>query len=189
MTPTRLVSVNVGKPRQVTWKGRTVTTGIFKEPVAGPVTLRQHNLEGDAQADLSVHGGLFKAVYLYASEHYAAWHRELPDSELPQGIFGENFTTEGILEEDMHIGDRLRIGTAIVRVSQPRMPCYKLGLQFGCYDMVKRFLESRRTRSVRRGGAGGRRGSGREFRPSQPGRSWGDDRRFPASLRLRKGRF
>ena len=145
MTPTRLVSVNVGKPRQVTWKGRTVTTGIFKEPVAGPVSLRQHNLEGDAQADLSVHGGLFKAVYLYASEHYAAWHRELPDSELPWGIFGENFTTEGILEEDMHIGDRLRIGTAIVRVSQPRMPCYKLGLRFGRDDMVKRFLESRRT--------------------------------------------
>jgi MOSC domain-containing protein YiiM len=145
MTPMRLVSVNVGKPRQVTWKGRTVTTGIFKEPVAGTVSLREHNLEGDAQADLSVHGGPFKAVYLYAAEHYSAWRRELPDSELPWGIFGENFTTEGILEESTHIGDRLGIGTAIVRVSQPRMPCYKLGLRFGRDDMIKRFLQSRRT--------------------------------------------
>jgi MOSC domain-containing protein YiiM len=145
MTPMRLVSVNVGRPRQVTWKSRTVTTGIFKEPVAGPVSLRQHNLEGDGQADLSVHGGPFKAVYLYAAEHYAAWRRELPDSELPWGIFGENFTTEGILEETMQIGDRLSIGTAIVRVTEPRMPCYKLGLRFGRDDMIKRFLESRRT--------------------------------------------
>ena len=141
----RLISVNVGKPRQVAWNGKTVTTGIFKEPVTGRVSLRQHNLEGDGQADLSVHGGPFKAVYLYPAEHYAAWRQELPDMELPWGMFGENFTTAGILEEKMHIGDRLSIGTAIVRVSEPRMPCYKLGIRFGRDDMIKRFLASRRT--------------------------------------------
>ena len=141
----RLLSVNVGQPRQVVWKGRTVTTGIFKEPVAGRVPLRQHNLDGDAQADLSVHGGPSKAVYLYPAEHYAAWRQELPDMALPWGMFGENFTTEGILEATMHIGDRLRIGTAVVRVTEPRMPCYKLGLRFGRDDILKRFLASGRT--------------------------------------------
>jgi MOSC domain-containing protein YiiM len=141
----RLLSVNVGQPRQVVWKGRTVTTGIFKEPVAGRVPLRRHNLDGDAQADLSVHGGPYKAVYLYPAEHYAAWRQELPDMALPWGMFGENFTTEGILEATMHIGDRLRIGTAVVRVTEPRMPCYKLGLRFGRDDILKRFLASGRT--------------------------------------------
>jgi len=141
----RLISVNVGQPRQVVWKGRTVTTGIFKDPVAGRVALRQHNLDGDAQADLSVHGGPYKAVYLYPAEHYAAWRQELPDMELPWGMFGENFTTEGILEATMHIGDRLRIGTAVVRVTEPRMPCYKLGLRFGRDDIIKRFLANGRT--------------------------------------------
>jgi MOSC domain-containing protein YiiM len=141
----RLIAVNVGQPRQVVWKGRTVTTGIFKAPVTGRVRLRQHNLDGDAQADVSVHGGLSKAVYLYPAEHYAAWRQELPDMELPWGMFGENFTTEGIWEATMHIGDRLRIGTAVVRVTEPRMPCYKLGLRFGRDDMLKRFLASRRT--------------------------------------------
>ena len=127
----RLLSVNVGQPRQVVWKGRTVTTGIFKEPMAGRVPVRQHNLDGDAQADLSAHGGPSKAVYLYPAEHYAAWRQALPDMALPWGMFGENFTTEGIVEETMSIGDRLRIGTAVVRVTEPRLPCYKLGLRFG----------------------------------------------------------
>jgi len=147
-TPTmkmQLLSVNVGQPRQVVWKGRTITTGIFKEPVAGRIPLRQHNLGGDAQADLSIHGGPYKAVYLYPAEHYAAWRQELPDMALPWGMFGENFTTEGILEATMHFGDRLRIGTAVVRVTEPRMPCYKLGLRFGRDDMPKRFPASGRT--------------------------------------------
>ncbi len=94
---------------------------------------------------MSVHGGPFKAVYLYPAEHYAAWRQELPDIELPWGMFGENFTTAGLLEEKMHIGDRLGIGTAVVRVSEPRMPCYKLGIRFGRDDIIKRFLASRRT--------------------------------------------
>lgn len=141
----RLLSVNVGQPRQMTWKGRTVTTGIFKEPVNGPVHLRHHNLDGDAQADLSVHGGPCKAVYLYPAEHYAAWRQDLPDMEMPWGAFGENFTTEGILETTLQIGDRLRIGTAVVRVTEPRMPCYKLALRFGRDDILDRFLASGRT--------------------------------------------
>jgi MOSC domain-containing protein YiiM len=141
----QLISVNVGQPRQAIWKGKTVTTGIFKAPVPGRVALRQHNLDGDAQADVSVHGGPSKAVYLYPAEHYAAWRQELPDMALPWGMFGENFTTAGILEATMQVGDRLRIGTAVVRVTEPRLPCYKLGLRFGRDDMIKRFLASGRT--------------------------------------------
>jgi MOSC domain-containing protein YiiM len=141
----RLLSVNVGQPRQVVWKGRTVTTGIFKESVAGRVPLRQHNLDGDAQADLAVHGGPGKAVYLYPAEHYVAWRHELAGMELPWGMFGENFTTEGMLEATTYVGDRLRIGTAVVRVTEPRMPCYKLAARFGRDDILKRLLASGRT--------------------------------------------
>jgi MOSC domain-containing protein YiiM len=145
MTSMRLVSVNLGQPREVRWKGRTVTTSIFKEPVAGRIPLRKHNLEGDAQSDLTVHGGPDKAVYLYPSEHYVEWRRELPEMELPWGMFGENFTTEGILESEMFIGDRLSIGTAVVRVTEPRMPCFKLGLRFGRDDILKSFHATART--------------------------------------------
>lgn len=141
----RLISINVGKPREVAWKGSIVTTGIFKAPLHGPVRLHRHNLHGDAQADLTVHGGTYKAVYFYPSEHYEVWRRELPEMELPWGMFGENFTTEGMREENIHIGDRLGIGSAVVRVTQPRTPCHKLGLRFGRDEMIKRFLASRRT--------------------------------------------
>jgi MOSC domain-containing protein YiiM len=141
----RLISVNVGVPRTVRWRGKNVTTGIFKVPVDGPLMARPHNLDGDQQADLTVHGGEHKAIYVYPSEHYAFWRAELPGMELPWGMFGENFTTEGLLEADVHIGDRLRVGAAEVVVTEPRMPCYKLGLKFGRADMVKRFLASRRT--------------------------------------------
>jgi MOSC domain-containing protein YiiM len=141
----RLVSVNVGLPREVVWKGRSVSTGIFKEPVQGRVILRRLNLDGDRQADLSVHGGTDKAVYAYPAEHYDYWRGELADRELPFGMFGENFTTEGLAEEAVHIGDQFRIGTAELMVTQPRLPCYKLGLKFGRDDMVKRFLASGRT--------------------------------------------
>ena len=141
----RLISVNVGQPRAVPWKGGMVTTGIYKRPVAGPVALSAHNLEGDMQADLSVHGGAFKAVYLYPAEHYDYWLSEFPDTELPWGMFGENFTTEGLLESTAHIGDRLRIGSAVVRITEPRIPCYKLALRFGRDDIVKRFLASARS--------------------------------------------
>src|SRR5882724_3873456 len=141
----KLLSVNVGLPREVSWQGKLVTTGIFKEPVHQRVFARRLNLEGDRQADLTVHGGVTKAVYAYPSEHYAFWRAELPDMDLPFGMFGENFTTEGLLEDAVYIGDRFRIGEAEVMVTEPRMPCYKLGLKFGRADIIKRFLASRRT--------------------------------------------
>jgi MOSC domain-containing protein YiiM len=140
----KLISVNVGQPRTVEWQGRLVETSIFKAPVAGPIVLRTLNLDGDRQADLSVHGGTHKAVYVYPSEHYDFWRAELPGMELPWGMFGENFTSAGLLE-DVQIGDRFAIGSAEVIVSEPRVPCYKLGLKFGRADMVKRFLASGRT--------------------------------------------
>jgi MOSC domain-containing protein YiiM len=141
----RVVSVNVGLPRLVRWNGREVTTAIFKTAVEGRIPLRRLNLEGDRQADLSVHGGAAKAVYAYPLEHYAFWRAELGD-ELPLGAFGENLTVDGLpLERDVAIGDRFRIGTAELVVTQPRLPCYKLGLRFGRRDMVKRFLASGRT--------------------------------------------
>lgn len=141
----KLISVNVGLPREVAWKGKTVGTGIFKEPVNERVMVRLLNLDGDGQADLTVHGGLDKAIYVYPFEHYAYWQNELHDTDLPLGIFGENFTTTGLREEDVNIGDRFQIGTVKLMVTQPRLPCYKLGIRFGRADMVKRFLASRRT--------------------------------------------
>jgi MOSC domain-containing protein YiiM len=141
----KLVSLNIGRPRLVSWQGRSVSTGIFKEPVEGSIPLRTLNLDGDRQADLTVHGGKSKAVYAYPVEHYGFWKSELPDMELPYGMFGENFTTEGLLEDKVNIGDRFRVGTAELMVTEPRMPCYKLGLKFGRTDMVRRFLQSRRT--------------------------------------------
>lgn len=141
----RVLSVNVGLPREVIWQGRTVRTSIFKDPVQGSVVVRRLNLHGDAQSDLSVHGGVDKAVYVYPAEHYAFWREELPGVELPWGSFGENLTTEGLGEGAVRIGDRLEIGSASFVVTQPRMPCYKLAIRFGRLDMIKRFLESGRT--------------------------------------------
>jgi MOSC domain-containing protein YiiM len=141
----KVVSVNVGMPREVDWQGRKVVTGIFKEPVPGRVMVRPLNLDGDGQADLTVHGGVNKAVYAYPSEHYAYWRVELPGVDLPWGMFGENFTTEGLLEDTVYIGDRFRIGEAEVIATEPRMPCYKLAIKFGRPDIIKRFLASRRT--------------------------------------------
>ena len=141
----KLISIQVGLPREVSWRGRRVTTGIFKEPVAGPVMLRTLNLDGDSQADLSVHGGPTKAVYAYPVEHYEYWRNELPEMQLPLGMFGENFTTEGLLEGEVNIGDRFRIGEAEVVVTEPRLPCSKLAVKFKRTDMLRRFLQSRRT--------------------------------------------
>ncbi len=141
----KLISVNVGLPREIARRGKTVTTGIFKTAVDGPVELRRHNLDGDGQADLSVHGGPTKAVYVYPMQHYAYWQEELPDCDLPWGSFGENFTAEGVDEESVCIGDEFRVGHATVVVTEPRMPCFKLGIRFGRSDMVKRFLRSQRT--------------------------------------------
>ncbi len=141
----RIVSINVGLPREVTWQNKVVTTGIFKEPVNGRIMLRTLNLDGDRQADLTVHGGVDKAVYAYPSEHYDYWRAELPGTKLPWGMFGENFTIAGLLEKDACIGDRFRIGESEVIVTEPRMPCYKLGIKFGRADIIKRFLASQRT--------------------------------------------
>ena len=145
MNKAKITSLNVGLPRLVLRGEEPVSTGIFKEPVAGRVKLRQLNLDGDRQADLSVHGGPLKAVYLYPSEHYDFWREELPGMDLPWGIFGENFTTAGLLETETNIGDRFQVGSAEVTVTQPRMPCYKLGIRFGRTDMIRRFLASERT--------------------------------------------
>jgi MOSC domain-containing protein YiiM len=141
----RLVSVNVGLPKEIEWRGKIVRTSIFKTPIDRRVRVTTLNIEGDRQSDLTVHGGADKAVYAYPSEHYAYWRGELPGMDLPWGAFGENLTTEGLLEESVQIGDRLRVGSAEFVVTQPRMPCFKLGVRFDRLDIVKRFLESGRT--------------------------------------------
>src|SRR5438093_950138 len=144
-TEARVVSVNVSLPKTVEWRGRKVTTAIFKEPVEGRIRIRRTGLVGDRQADPSVHGGPTKAVYAYPSEHYPLWRRELGRADLPWGSFGENLTTEGLDERTLRVGDRLRVGSAVLEVTQPRMPCYKLGIRFGRLDMVRRFLASGRS--------------------------------------------
>ena len=141
----RVVSVNVGLPREVLWKRRIVSTGIFKEPVVGRVMVRRLNLDGDRQADLSVHGGPEKAIYVYPADYYHAWREELPEMDLPWAMFGENLTVEGLRDDTVHIGDQFRIGSALVAVTQPRMPCFKLALKFGRDDILERFLASGRT--------------------------------------------
>jgi MOSC domain-containing protein YiiM len=141
----KLVSLNVARPRLVVYKGQSINTGIFKQPVSGPVQLRTLNLDGDRQADLSVHGGPHKAVYGYPSEHYSFWRKELRGVDLPWGMFGENFTTSGLAEDELHVGDRFQIGSSIVTVRQPRTPCYKLAAKFQRDDMLERFLLSGRS--------------------------------------------
>ena len=141
----KLISVNVGRPRDVAWLAKVVRTSIWKRPVEGRIRVAKLNLDGDQQSDLSVHGGLDKAVYGYPAEHYSYWRKELPDVDLPWGAFGENFTTQGLLEGQLLVGDRLRVGSAEFTVTQPRMPCFKLGIRFENPAMVKRFLQSKRT--------------------------------------------
>jgi MOSC domain-containing protein YiiM len=143
-TKATIVSVNVAVPTKVRIQDRVVLTSIFKEPVEGRVAVRKHNIAGDTQADLTVHGGPYKAVYCYPEEHYAFWSDQLPDTKLVFGNFGENLTTRGLTEDVVQIGDQFRVGSAILQVTQPRMPCYKLGIRFGRADMVKRFWQSDR---------------------------------------------
>jgi MOSC domain-containing protein YiiM len=140
----KLISVNVGLPKNVPWHDEMVKTGIFKQPLPGRVELRKLNLDGDRQADLTVHGGEFKAVYCYPIAHYDYWKKELPNRDLPLAVFGENFTVDGMLEDTVHLGDQFAIGSAEVVVTQPRMPCYKLGIRFQDDGMVQRFLASGR---------------------------------------------
>jgi len=141
----KLLSVNVAQPRTIQVGRREVTTSIYKEPVAGRVSVRRHNVDGDAQADLSLHGGEFKAVYAYPFEHYALWERELSRSGFKPGMFGENLTVSDATEEMICIGDTLRIGTALLQVTHPRVPCFKLAHKFGCPQFIKEFLVSGRS--------------------------------------------
>jgi MOSC domain-containing protein YiiM len=169
----KLVSMNIGLHREVTWHGMNVGTGIFKEPVEGRVALRKLNLDGDRQADLTVHGGKNKAVYCYPIEHYEYWKKELPGHELPLAVFGENFTLDfgelppnaAFPEHSIHIGDRFSVGSAEVVVTQPRLPCYKLGIRFQMDDMVKRFLISGRSGFYLAVIREGEVGAGDEMRP------------------------
>jgi MOSC domain-containing protein YiiM len=140
----KLISVNVGLPKEITINGKIVRTSIWKNPVQARIHVSTLNLDGDQQSDLSVHGGVDKAVYLYPSEHYSYWRTQLPDVELSWGAFGENFTSEGILEDQIKVGDRIRVGSAEFMVTQPRMPCFKLGIRFNRREMVKHFLASKR---------------------------------------------
>jgi MOSC domain-containing protein YiiM len=141
----RVLSVNVGSPKQVQVRNNAVLTSIFKSPVEGRVAVRRHNIAGDRQSDLTVHGGPYKAVYSYPGEHYQFWREQLPGMDLASGIFGENLTTEGLLEDAVYIGDQFRVGSAVLQVTQPRMPCFKLAIRFGRPDMVKRFWQSGRS--------------------------------------------
>jgi MOSC domain-containing protein YiiM len=141
----KVISLNVGLPRTVKFHGQAVTTGIFKEPVKGRIKLRRLNLDGDKQADLTVHGGSDKAVYAYPAEHYDYWKKRLPNMKLPWGMFGENFTTEGLLEDQVNIGDVFRVGSSKLVATQPRMPCYKLGVKFGSMDIIRQFMNSKLT--------------------------------------------
>jgi MOSC domain-containing protein YiiM len=141
----KLISLNVARPRLAVYQGATINTGIFKKPVSGRIALRKLNLDGDQQADLTVHGGPYKAVYAYPSEHYEYWRQQLPEMDLSWGIFGENLTTEGLKEEELHVGDHFRVGSSTVMVRQPRMPCYKLAAKFQRDDIIERFLRSGRS--------------------------------------------
>lgn len=141
----KILSVCVGLPRIVEYNGEPGVTAIFKDPVAGKVRVGEFNLEGDRQADLTVHGGYSKAVYVYPSEHYEFWREEFPEMDLPFGMFGENLTSEGLTEKEVFIGDRFRIGTAEFIVTEPRQPCYKLGIRFGRTDIIKKFAQSGRS--------------------------------------------
>ncbi len=145
LSPARIVSLCVSKPKSIMYQGHELRTGIFKEPVQGKVALRRLNLDGDEQADLTVHGGVDKALYVYAAEHYPFWRNELPDTKFEWGAFGENLTTEGLLEGSVCIGDEFQAGTAVIRVTQPRLPCYKLALKIGRSDIIKRFMKSGRS--------------------------------------------
>lgn len=140
----KILSVNVSLPKEVPHGRETVSTGIFKEPITGRAMLRTTNLDGDGQADLENHGGIDRAAYAYSIQNYDHWRRELGWNEFAFGQFGENFTVEGMMENDVHIGDVFRVGDALVEVSQPRPPCFKLGIKMGMAGFPKQFLASGR---------------------------------------------
>jgi MOSC domain-containing protein YiiM len=135
----KLLSVNVSLPKEIQYKGKTVKTGIFKEPVEGRVKVNKLNLEGDGQADLLGHGGIYRAVYVYSYDNCAYWEKELNRKDFTIGQIGENFTIEGMLDDEIHVGDVFRIGSALFEVTQPRVPCYKLAIKMeveGFYNQI-----------------------------------------------------
>ncbi|MCG9126559.1 MOSC domain-containing protein [Candidatus Poribacteria bacterium] len=141
----RLLSINVSKPKPISHEGKIIYTGIFKEPVSGTVMLREMNIDGDGQGDLKVHGGTYKAIYGYPIEHYTHWQQELGRDDLSYGQFGENLTVKGMLEDEVHIGDIFQIGhTVKLQITQPRVPCFKLGHKMGSAEFPKIFLKSKR---------------------------------------------
>ena len=140
----KLLSVNVSQPKEINHDGKTITTGIFKEPVHGRVRLRSMNLEGDGQADLKGHGGVNRAAYVYTIENYDFWKNELDRDDFSYGQFGENFTVEGMREDQIHVGDIFRVENALVQVTQPRIPCFKLGIKMNMARFPKLFLASGR---------------------------------------------
>ncbi|MYF98126.1 MOSC domain-containing protein [Candidatus Poribacteria bacterium] len=140
----KLISINVSQPKPIEYNGKIVHTGIFKEPVSGTVMLRENNIDGDGQGDLKAHGGTYKAIYGYPIEHYSHWKQQLNRDDLSYGQFGENLTVEGMLEKEVHIGDVFRIGSDVqLQITQPRVPCFKLGYKMGMPEFPKQFLESR----------------------------------------------
>jgi MOSC domain-containing protein YiiM len=165
----RILSVNTGRPAPLAHGGRTVTSGIVKRPAAGRVAVGPAGLEGDGQADLTVHGGPDKAVYAYPSEHYAHWAAELGRADLGPGHFGENLTLEGLLEHEVSIGDLLRAGDALLEVSQPRVPCFKLGMRMGDPRFLKPFLRSGRVGFYLRVREGGSLAAGDRLALERPG--------------------
>ena len=141
----RILALSVSKPKLVQYKGKEISTGIYKKPVHGPVMLRKTNVDGDGQADLKVHGGLDKAVYSFPWEHYAFYQEHFGHDDFAYGHFGENLTTKEMLETAVHIGDRFRIGEAVLEVSQPRSPCSKFAMKMGAAEAVKTMLDSGKT--------------------------------------------
>jgi len=141
----KLLSLNISLPKTVSINGRTYKTGIYKTAVSGPRRLARHNLTGDGQGDMKNHGGEYQAVYCYPHEHYAYWANQLARADFQFGQFGENFTLEGLLEREVCVGDVFQVGGALVQVTQPRVPCYKLADKLGIPGFDKTFLRANRS--------------------------------------------
>lgn len=136
----KVIATNIAEPREILWKGRPQRTGIYKFPVSGPVRLKVRGVEGDLIGNKKVHGGEYKACYLFASEHYDYWKAQYPGLSWNWGMFGENLTTEGLLDDSIQVGDIYKVGTTVVQATIPREPCYKLGLKFNDQGIINAFI-------------------------------------------------
>ncbi|WP_067028769.1 MOSC domain-containing protein [Allomuricauda sp. CP2A] len=137
----KVISTNIGRPTPIVWNGKQTTTGIYKYPVEEPLLLETEIVAKDTIADRKVHGGIFKACYLFSSDHYPYWKEKYRDLDWNWGMFGENLTVEGLDESKIKIGSIYRLGTALVQITQPREPCYKLGIRFGTQNILKEFID------------------------------------------------